>query len=132
MTNTYIFWGIIIILAFIILKKIASIYILDSNGNSIKTEESLMAQAYILLISAVLMVLCIIFSEHMKDILHSILFAVFSIFCSINVIWFFSVILDRKQKYIKSQSTKMVISSHFLKNIVLLYFLYNYYELLIR
>ena len=68
----------------------------------------------------------------MKEILHSILFVVFSIFCIINVIWFFSIILDRKQKYLKSQSAKMVISSHFLKNIVLLYFLYNYYELLIR
>lgn len=132
MIDTYIFWGIIIILAFIILKKIASIYILDSNSNSIKTEESLMAQAYILLISSILMILCIILSDHMKEILHSILFVVFTIFCIINVIWFFSIILDRKQKYLKSQSVKMVISSHFLKNIVLLYFLYNYYELLIR
>ena len=132
MIDTYIFWGIIIILAFIILKKIASIYILDSNSNSIKTEESLMAQAYILLISSILMILCIILSDYMKEILHSILFVVFTIFCIINVIWFFSIILDRKQKYLKSQSVKMVISSHFLKNIVLLYFLYNYYELLIR
>lgn len=132
MIDTYILWIVIIVAGFILLKKIAKIYIYDSNSNSIKTENSLMWQAYILLISGLLIIISIIFSDYMKIILQDIIFGVFCIFDIINILWFFNIILDKKQKYMKSQSAKMVISSHFLKNIFLLYFLYNYYILIIK
>lgn len=129
---TCIFLFVIVIISFILLRKITSIYIFDSNSNSIKNENSLIWQTYIFLVSGLILVICIFLEGSMKFLLKEIIFIVYCIYNLINIIWFISVLWDGKQKYIRSSSSKILIYFHLFKNFVLIYLLYNYYELIIK
>ncbi len=119
-----------LIVTYIIMKFAARFYRKVSDGNSIKQEESFEWQAILFLILGILYILTIYIGNMFDSNLRLIILYSEIVVLAINVVSFIRMFLGQIYNYFKYQKGGdiwLIISVHFLKNLVLSYYLYNYY-----